>query len=75
MLRLQNAVVKFFVTTIVWKEFEADKLSILDILAIDNADRRLNVEVQRTKPTCLPQRKRIHVSRESGSRTPSSVGY
>ena len=56
MLRLQNAVVKFFVPTIVWKEFEADKLSILDILAIDNADRRLNVEVQRTKPTCLPQR-------------------
>ena len=56
MLRLQNAVVKFFVPTIVWKEFEADKLSILDILAIDNADRRLNVEVQRTKPACLPQR-------------------
>ena len=54
MLRLQNAVVKFFVPTIVWKEFEADKLSILDILAIDNADRRLNVEVQRTKPTATP---------------------
>ena len=33
------------VNPIVWKEFEADKLSILDILAIDNADRRLNVEV------------------------------
>ncbi len=44
------------VNPIVWKEFEADKLSILDILAIDNADRRLNVEVQRTKSSWLPQR-------------------
>jgi predicted transposase/invertase (TIGR01784 family) len=44
------------VNPIVWKEFEADKLSILDILAIDNADRRLNVEVQRTKPASLAQR-------------------
>ena len=44
------------VNPIVWKEFEADKLSILDILAIDNSDRRLNVEVQRTKPASLAQR-------------------
>jgi predicted transposase/invertase (TIGR01784 family) len=56
-LRLPAPIVSVeIVNPIVWKEFEADKLSILDILAIDNADRRLNVEVQRTKPTCLPQR-------------------
>ena len=56
-LRLPAPIVSVeIINPIVWKEFEADKLSILDILAIDNADRRLNVEVQRTKPTCLPQR-------------------
>jgi len=56
-LRLPSPIVSVeIVNPIVWKEFEADKLSILDILAIDDADRRLNVEVQRTKPTCLPQR-------------------
>ena len=56
-LRLPAPIVSVeIVNPIVWKEFEADKLSILDILAIDNADRRLNVEVQRTKPTWLPQR-------------------
>ncbi|MCY2999627.1 MAG: PD-(D/E)XK nuclease family transposase, partial [Planctomycetota bacterium] len=55
-LRLPSPIVSVeIVNPIVWKEFEADKLSILDILAIDNADHRLNVEVQRTKPTCLPQ--------------------
>ena len=48
-LRLPAPIVSVeIVNPIVWKEFEADKLSILDILAIDNADRRLNVEVQRT---------------------------
>ena len=56
-LRLPAPIVSVeIVNPIVWKEFEADKLSILDILAIDNADRRLNVEVQRTKSSWLPQR-------------------
>ncbi len=56
-LRLPAPIVSVeIVNPIVWKEFEADKVSILDILAIDNADRRLNVEVQRTKPTWLAQR-------------------
>jgi predicted transposase/invertase (TIGR01784 family) len=56
-LRLPEPIVSVeIVNPIVWKEFEADKLSILDILAIDNADRRLNVEVQRTKSSWLPQR-------------------
>ena len=56
-LRLPAPIVSVeIVNPIVWKEFEADKLSILDILAIDNADRRLNVEVQRTKPASLAQR-------------------
>jgi predicted transposase/invertase (TIGR01784 family) len=56
-LRLPEPIVSVeIVNPIVWKEFEADKLSILDILAIDNADRRLNVEVQRTKPASLAQR-------------------
>ncbi len=56
-LRLPAPIVSVeIVNPIVWKEFEADKLSILDILAIDNADCRLNVEVQRTKSSWLPQR-------------------
>ena len=56
-LRLPSPIVSVeIVNPIVWKEFEADKLSILDILAIDDADRRLNVEVQRTKPASLAQR-------------------
>jgi len=56
-LRLPDPIVSVeIVNPIVWKEFEADKLSILDILAIHNADRRLNVEVQRTKPASLAQR-------------------
>jgi predicted transposase/invertase (TIGR01784 family) len=56
-LRLESPIVAVeIVNPIVWKEFEADKLSILDILAIDDAERRLNVEVQRTRPVWLPQR-------------------
>lgn len=36
--------------------FEGDKLSILDILAIDQQGRRFNVEVQRTFQRWLPER-------------------
>jgi predicted transposase/invertase (TIGR01784 family) len=56
-LRLDSPIVSVeIINPIVLKEFEADKLSILDILAIDDAERRLNVEVQRTRPVWLPQR-------------------
>ena len=43
---------------------------MLDILAIDNADRRLNVEVQRTKPTwehALSQQKKYLLLRSSSA--------
>ncbi len=45
-----------YLNPIVPQEFEADKLSILDILAIDELGRRFNIEVQRTKPGWLPER-------------------
>ncbi len=56
-LPLESPVVAVeIVNPIVPQEFDTDKLSILDILAIDDADRRLNIEVQRTKPGWLAQR-------------------
>lgn len=48
-LRLDSPIVAVeIVNPIVLQEFETDKLSILDILAIDDVDRRLNVEVQQS---------------------------
>ncbi len=41
---------------IVEREFEEDKLSILDVLASDSQGRRFNVEIQRTVPAGLSQR-------------------
>jgi predicted transposase/invertase (TIGR01784 family) len=38
------------------KEFDADKLSILDIRARDAAGRWIDIEVQRTLPSALPER-------------------
>lgn len=38
------------------KDFEEDKLSVLDVLAIDEYGRRLNVEMQTTVPAGLGQR-------------------
>jgi predicted transposase/invertase (TIGR01784 family) len=38
------------------KNFDNDKLSILDILAIDEFGRRLNIEMQSSATTELPQR-------------------
>lgn len=62
-LRLNSPIVAVeVVNPIVLQEFEADKLAILDILAIDDADRRLNIEVQRTKPVWLPQRLAYYVA-------------
>jgi predicted transposase/invertase (TIGR01784 family) len=38
------------------KDFEADKLSILDIKASDGVGRKYNIEVQTTRPLGLPKR-------------------
>ena len=38
------------------KDFDVDKLSILDIKATDNRGRRYNIEVQTTRPLGLPKR-------------------
>ncbi|MEO1618528.1 MAG: Rpn family recombination-promoting nuclease/putative transposase [Planctomycetota bacterium] len=38
------------------KDFDADKLSVLDIKAIDAVARRYNIEVQTTRPLGLPKR-------------------
>ena len=38
------------------KDFDADKLSILDIKATDSVGRRYNIEVQTTRPFGLPKR-------------------
>src|SRR5688572_11635897 len=38
------------------REFAADKLAILDVLARDNHGRRFNVEMQTSLPAALPKR-------------------
>ena len=40
------------------KDFEQDKLSVLDVLATDEHGRRLNVEMQTSLPTGIQQRLR-----------------
>ncbi|MEM8912843.1 MAG: Rpn family recombination-promoting nuclease/putative transposase [Planctomycetota bacterium] len=47
---------------ILGKEFEEDKLSILDIRATDQANRQLNIEVQRSKHDGLAERLAYYVS-------------
>lgn len=41
---------------IVGKDYDADKLSILDVLATDNQGRMFDIEVQTTLPAGLPER-------------------
>jgi predicted transposase/invertase (TIGR01784 family) len=41
---------------IIEREFDEDKLSILDVLASDSYGRRFNIEIQRSVPAGLPQR-------------------
>lgn len=38
------------------KNFDVDKLSVLDIKAVDSSDRRYKIEVQTTRPFGLPKR-------------------
>lgn len=45
-----------YLNPIIPKEFDADKLAILDVLAEDAIGRRFNVEVQRTNPSWLAER-------------------
>ena len=56
-LRLESPIVAVeIVNPFIPQEFDTDKLSILDILAIDDVDRRLNIEIQRTNPGWLAKR-------------------
>lgn len=56
-LRFSSPIVSVeIINPIMMQEFDSDKLSILDVLAVDDAARRLNVEVQRTRRGSLPER-------------------
>ncbi len=46
------------------KNFDADKLSILDIKAVDSQGRRYNVEVQTTRPLGLPKRLTYYAAKQ-----------
>ena len=46
------------------KAFDADKLSILDIKAIDSIGRRFNIEVQTTRPLGLAERLTYYAARQ-----------
>ena len=41
---------------IIGKDYDDDKVSILDVLATDNHDRRIDIEIQTTLPAGLPKR-------------------
>jgi len=56
-LAFRNPIVDVtFLNPVNLKEFAADKLSILDIKAIDRIGRRFNIEVQTTRPLGLAER-------------------
>lgn len=46
------------------KDFDVDKLSILDIKASDSAGRRYNIEVQTTRPLGLPKRLTYYAAKQ-----------
>ena len=46
------------------KDFDADKLSILDIKATDSNGRRYNIEVQTTRPLGLPKRLTYYAAKQ-----------
>ena len=45
-----------FLNTVLEKDSESDKTSVLDILALDEHGRRVNIEIQTSLPAGLPQR-------------------
>ena len=45
-----------FLNTVLEKDSESDKTSVLDILAVDEHGRRVNIEIQTSLPAGLPQR-------------------
>ena len=51
-----------YLNPIIPQEFEADKLAILDILAVDALGRKFNIEVQRTNPSWLAERLTYYAS-------------
>lgn len=46
------------------KDFDVDKLSILDIKATDSIGRRYNIEVQTTRPLGLPKRLTYYAAKQ-----------
>lgn len=46
------------------KDFDVDKLSILDIKATDSSGRRYNIEVQTTRPVGLPKRLTYYAAKQ-----------
>ncbi len=46
------------------KDFDSDKLSILDIKATDSVGRRYNIEVQTTRPLGLPKRLTYYAAKQ-----------
>lgn len=75
-LRLNSPIVSVeILNPIVNQEFESDKLSILDIMALDDANRRLNIEVQRTKPTALPKRLAYYTATQFVDQIGEGEGY
>ena len=46
------------------KDYDADKLSVLDIKAVDGRGRRFNIEVQTSRPPNLPERLTYYAARQ-----------
>ena len=71
-LHFLNAVLRFdrpivdvtILNPINLKDFDADKLSVLDIKAVDGVGRRYNIEVQTTRQPGLPQRLTYYAARQ-----------
>ena len=64
-LRFTNRILEVTILNpINMKEFEVDKLSILDIRAMDSVGRRYNIEVQTTRPLGLPKRLTYYAAKQ-----------
>ncbi|WP_197231240.1 Rpn family recombination-promoting nuclease/putative transposase [Novipirellula artificiosorum] len=65
MLRFANPIVDVrILNPINMKDFDVDKLSILDIKATDSVGRRYNIEVQTTRPLGLPKRLTYYAAKQ-----------
>jgi len=60
---------------IVWPEFESDKLSVLDILAMDDQGCRYNIEVQSRIEDSLPERLTCYAATQLLDQISKGQGY